>query len=56
MKATKAWLSSLPTFHTIILCGITKLDGPFYLCLVEGGQGESKAFSHLHFEQVCQII
>lgn len=45
MKASKAWFSSLLTFHTIIFYGITKLDGFFYLCLVEGGQGGSKVFS-----------
>ena len=45
MKANKAWLSSLLTFHSIIFCGITKLDGPFSSGLVEGVQGGRKVFS-----------
>lgn len=48
MKVTNTQYGLYLPFTLLLFCSITRLDGPFYVCLVEGGQGRSKAFSHLH--------
>ena len=49
MKATKACLSPLSTFHTVVLLWHYKIrHRPFNSCVGDSGQAGSKAFAPLH--------